>query len=402
MKTYLFVVTILILMLTGCAEKPKSVGNGLPNIDGSFTILYDTLYATRDTTYKISYAAGVGLSNLTGRLSSTEEIITLVNFIPGGNIDSLESASIDTVEFKMTVNYRFTPQTPTVQFNIFEVKSTWAQNTFTSDNVPSLILGTTMLGSFSDTMLFASRTTAHITDTAAIRRWAMSYYDTSSAIPDFYGFAVRAPVGINTGVIGFSTYNNFSSFVPSLFIRYTKNGRRDSLSVFSGEDTYASITTGAPVLSPITVRGGFGIRSKIFFDQRPLEYPAGDTVNKPIINKAIMELTLDTLASSFGGYSPDSVTALLGMSSTNTDLSDSTFYVYGFRKSVEAGQPPVYAFNVTKIVDRWVQFRSVNTNHGITLRWAAEYGTAEKAVFYSRTNTDVRKQPKLIVTYSKK
>jgi hypothetical protein len=402
MKTHFLLALFLLGFITGCAEKPKSVGNGLPDVDGRFTILVDTLYASGDTTYHISYAAGVGLSNLTGRLSASEEIITLINFLPGGTIDSLNGAKIDSVELRLTVNYRYLTQTPIVQFSVYEVKNTWSQTTFTSDNVPALSLSASPVGAFSDTMNFATVTKALITDTAAVRRWAMSYYDTSSAIPDFYGFAVRAPNGVNTGIVGFSTFSNYSTYVPSLFIRYTRNGRRDSMAYYSGEDTYGTVSTGAPALMPITVRGGFGIRSKVTFDHHPLEYPAGDTVNKPIINKAMMELTLDTLASSFGGFSPDTVTALLGMSNTDTDRSDSSVFVYGYRKAVAAGQSPVYSFNVTKMVDRWVQFRSVNTNYGITLRWAAEFGTAEKAVFYPRTTAETAKKPKLIVTYSKK
>jgi hypothetical protein len=398
MKTYPILAALLLLLITGCAEKPTSVGNGLPNIDGSFTILYDTLYAVSDSTYKVSYAPGLGLSNLAGRLSPTEEIVTLINFTPSGAVDSLRGASIDTVELRMTVNYRYFAGMP-FQLNIQEVKRSWSQSTFTSDSLPALTLGTTTLGTFSDSMTFAALTQARITDTAAIRRWAVSYYDTSSLVPDFYGFAIRSPLGISNGVVGFSTFNNFSIFVPSLLIKYTRNGRRDSLSVLTGEDTYATVTTGVPSVTPLTMRGAFGIRSAVRFDHRRL-LDSTDASNIPIVNRATLELTLDTLNSSFGGYSPDTLTALLGMSATDTDRSDSTIYVYGFRKAVAAGQSPVYAFNITSIADRWV--RGVKPNYGLTVRWAAEFGTTEKAVFYSRTNTDAVKRPKLIVTYSKK
>lgn len=399
MKTYQFLAFVLLVLITGCAEKPTSVGNGLPNIDGNFTVVSDTLYAVRDTSYSLVYAPGSSFTNLTGRLSPTEEIISLFNFIPGGTIDSLKGAKIDTVEFQLTVNYRYFTKVPPVQFNIVEVKRPWSQSTFTSDSVPGLTLGTSVLGTFSDTMLFASRVYTLITDTAAVRRWAQSYYDTSSSVPDFYGFAVRAPLGVTTGVVGFSTFTNAVAYLPTLVIRYTKNGTRNVITVATGEDTYGTISTAVPAYTPLTLRGVFTKRSKVIFDHSPL-LNAADPVNKPIVNIATMELTLDTLASALDGFFPDSIAAVLGMSPSNTDLSDSTVYVYGTRRAVTAGTPPVYSFPVTKIVDRWV--RGVNPNYGINLRWYAENGAVEKAVFYSRTNADIAKRPKMFVTYSKK
>ncbi|MCK9409435.1 MAG: hypothetical protein M0R68_09920 [Bacteroidetes bacterium] len=399
MKPYSFSLFFLLLIASGCAEKPNSVGNDLPGKEGEFAILYDTIVTTRVATYRTSFSPGTGLSNLAGRIAPGEEAITLLNFIPGGTIDSLDGASIDTVELFMTVNYRYFTVPPPVLFNIVEVKGSWKQSTFMIDAMPGLPLENSVLGTFSDTMKFASRISAQITDTAAIRRWALSYYDTSSSIPDFYGFAVRARTGDTTGMVGFSTFGNSTAYVPSLFIRYTKNGRRDSLTFISGEDTYGIISTVVPALHQLTVRGAFGIRSKVYFNHRLLL----DTVNtgtQTILNKAVLELTLDTLASSFGGFSPDTISALLGISDTDLDKSDSTVFAFGLKKNAAAGQLRVYAFDVTKIVDRWVQ--STVPNNGITLRWAAEFGTAEKAVFYSRTDSSIVKQPKLLVTYSKK
>ncbi|MFA5832634.1 MAG: hypothetical protein WDA22_04060 [Bacteroidota bacterium] len=381
---------LFLILFTGCAEKPKSVGNGLPNPDGIFSIADTTFYSMGDTTYRVAFPTGSGLSNLVGRISSTEEVVSLIQFIPGGAIDSLKGARIDTAEFRLTVNYQFKPTTLPVSLNIVEVQKSWSQITFTFDSLPSLIFGTKTLGTFSDSMKFASIVKA-LLDTVEVRKWANSYID--SAAPDFFGFAVQPPTGVTNGVIGFSTFDNFTSFVPQLFIRFTKNGKRDSLTVITGQDTYASKYTGSTPFSPIMVRAGFGIRSKLNFDLSALK-------DKPIVNNATLELTLDSAASIFGGYSPDTLTALLGMSNTIVDRSDSTVFVYGVKKTSIAGVPQIYAFRLTDIADRWV--RNVLPNYGLTIRWAAEYGTVEKAVFYSNTNADITKRPKLKMTYAKK
>lgn len=399
MKTSLPLTLLVTLLLIGCAEKPASVGNGLPNIDGAFTIYYDTLTAASDSSYVIPYAAYPGLTDLTGRLNANEEFVSLIKFVPGGGIDSLRTATIDTVELRMTVTYRYFPAAAPVKLNIFEITSAWTDTGLTSTTFPSVTMGGTPIGSFSDSMNYTQVVTALITDTAAIRRWAYTYYDTSSAIPEFHGFAIRAPLGTTTGLVGFSSFNSFTVYLPSLFIRYTKSGRRDSIAFSTGIDTYAPVTTGSTVYPSITTRGGFGVRSKVKFDTQPLFH--GDSVSKPIINNAVVELTLDTASSVFGGYSPDSVTAFFGLSG-EYDASDLSSYVYGIRQAAVAGRSPVYAFSATKMTDKWTQYFNGVQNNGVTIRWAAEYGTAEKAVFFSNKNTDPAKRPRLIVTYSKK
>ncbi len=390
MKNILISLFTLILLISGCAEKPRSVGNGLPNIDGTFVIDTLTLFSVKDTAYIFPLETGFSLSNLTGRQSVTDEMISMVNIIPDGYIDSLKGARIDTAEFRMTVNYRFNPPAGKILFNVVEIKRSWSQSTFTTDSVPFLLLGTTPIGTFNDSMQFGS-TIKSLIDTNEVRRWAASHYDTTA--PNYYGFAVQSPVGINNGVVGFSTFNDFTDFVPKIFIRYTKNGRRDSLIFYTGEDAFAQKTNRPSSFSGLMVQGGYGVRSKLAFDLSALR-------DKPIVNNATLELTLDTAASSFGGYSPDTVTALLSISGTSLDQSDSTIFVYGLRTAATAARPPVFTFRLTNMVDRWV--RGVKPNYGITLRWSGEYGTVEKAVFYPTSTADGSKRPRLHITYSKK
>ncbi|MFA6469367.1 MAG: hypothetical protein WCW35_10755 [Bacteroidota bacterium] len=380
----------ILLFAVGCAEKPKSVGNGLPNVDGIFTIADTVLYSFNDTTYRVSFSAGFGTSNLTGRISATEELITLLNFIPNTRIDSLRGAVIDTAELRLIVNYRYFPQTPPIRFDIIEIQKSWAQSTFTKDSLPFLTFGTKVLGTFADSMNYLSTVKA-LLDTVEVRKWADSHNDTTA--PDFFGFALQAQPGANTGVIGFSTLSNYSTYAPQLFIRFTRNGRKDSLTFASGEDTYVSKYTGPTTVNPLMVHGAFGVRSKIHFNTASLK-------NNPIINNATLQLTLDTVASSIYGYSPDTVIALIGMSGTTLDQSDSTIYTYGYRSSVDSNMFPVYTFNLTKITDRWVRY--VNPNFGLTLRWGVEYSTAEKAVFFSSAAADTTVRPRLKIIYSKK
>ncbi len=390
MKKILFVLLSLLLLL-GCAEKPKNVGGGLIDPNDVFTIVDTVVTSTSDATYRVAYAPGFGNINLTGRLTNNDESFSLYNFIPDGSIDSLKGAQIDTVELGLYVTYRFLPSAPKIEFDIKKVETSWSQSTFTYDSLPLLVVSAdSILGTFKDSMNYGSTVTAQLKKDY-IRRWADTYIDSGNH-NRYFGFTVQART-IPTGLIGFSTFNSLSGIYPRLLIKYTKNGLRDSVVLISGEDTFVSKFAVAPILSPLTVRAAFGIRSKINFNFSAL-------ANKPTINRAILELTLDSTASSFSGYSPDTVIALLGMDSSIVDRSDSTVYVFGYRKEIIPNQSPVYSFVVSNIVQRWIN--GLRPNYGLTLRWAAEYSSAEKAVFFSSTAADSTKRPKIKITYSQK
>ena len=60
----------------------------------------------------------------------------------------------------------------------------------------------------------------------------------------------------------------------------------------------------------------------------------------------------------------------------------------------------IYSANVSFIVDSWLH--NVNINEGFVLRSPTENSTVNKLVFYSSYEVDVKKRPKLFITYSKK
>lgn len=387
MKNTFLILSFFFSLLIGCAEKPKSVGNGLPNPDGLFAIDTISFLPSGDTTYKTIYVTGYGSSTLAGKLPLNGESIAMIKFTPTSNDTSIlkKIDTIDYAELSLVVNYRSNITTVPVQLNVNLIKSSWAEGSFTSDTL--LTLDPKVMATFSDSMKFGATIKTRL-DTADFRKWINNQIDSTK--DKFYGFAVS---GINPGIVGFTPFNIFSFSVPRLFIKFINEGKPDSITISYGEDTYSAKYSIVPVLNPITVHAAFGVRSKINFN-------VGSLVNKPIINNAILELTLDSSASTIEGFSPDSVIALVGLSNSITDSSSGTLFSYGYRKSSALSPNPVYSFNLTGIAQRWVN--NINQNYGLTLRWAAELSTVEKAVFYSSTNPDVNKRPKLKITYSKK
>ncbi|MDD8017284.1 MAG: DNRLRE domain-containing protein [Bacteroidota bacterium] len=378
-------------LLLGCAEKPKVIGGGLVDPNAIFTTAEFTTLSQSDTTYKTSITTGFSNSNLTGRINANEELVSMFNFIPAVILDSLKGARLDTVELRLTVNYQMIPSAPPIVFEVHEIKQSWSESSFNSDSLTTSTFGSAVVATFSDSMNYLQQVKTKNLDTAVVRRWAEAIYDTSK--PKFYGFALQATSGANTGIIGFSTFSGTSGYTPTLVIKYTTNyNTHDSLIIASGQDSYVGHFLTPPVLSKFEVRGAIGVRSKIKFDVSKL-------LNKPIVHKATLTLTVDTASSIRSGFSPDSVVALLALSNSVIDSTSGNIYDYGIKK-INGGGNQVYEFTITNVVQRWIN--GINLNEGLALRWAAESGTSDKVVFYRSSDADSTKRPKLYILYSNK
>ena len=390
MKKFLvFVLVSTFLVIIGCADKPKSLGNGLVTPSN---FAEKTFTAVSDTSYNVPLMNGYSSSNLVGILPTGEKFVTLLQFYPTGATDSLNGATIDTAEIRMIVNYRMLAPAQPIQFDVFEVLQPFSEGTFTSDSLTTTTIGTTSIATkaFDDSMNYSQVVKALI-DTSVARRWADDYLDTSK--PNFYGFAIKA---LSTyGVIGFYPFNSLSATIPTLVIKFTRNGRSDSLYFTSGQDTYAGIL---PVPSPFAdfeVRGGTGVHSKIKFDVGSLIKPLAERNPFPMVANATVTVTVDTTVSEYSGYSQDTLIAFLALPDSTDDYSNTSLFAYGLKKIDSLGQR-TYEFTINAIAQSWLN--NINKNEGLTIRWGAENSTREKVVFFSMS--DAVKGPKLKIIYS--
>lgn len=381
-KLYLSIPLVIALCLLGCADKPKSIGNNLIPAGDMFNFAETSFIAVSDSVYRVPITNGYASSNLVGKLPSGEDFVTLLQFYALSSLDSLKGATIDTAEIRLTVNYRMLPALPPIQFTVYELQKQFSEGTFTSDSLTSTMIGATPVGTFSDSMNYAQRVAARI-DTAVVRKWAEDFLDTSK--PAFYGFALRA--NNQSGVIGFSPFNFYATTSPLLVIKFTRNGRHDSLFFNIGQDTFVETSTVPLPYSALEVRGGSGVRADIKFAFNSLP-------EKPIVNNATMTLTVDTTASVYSGFSSDSLIATLTVRNNKTD---SSIFAYGVKNTGSAGEK-TYEFNCTQIVQRWLHNLSVNG--GFTIRWAEENSTSEKIIFYPVSDTI--RGPKLKIFYAEK
>jgi hypothetical protein len=387
MRTPLIFFFTMIVLLTGCADKPKPIGQGLIDPNDVFTVADTTIVAAGDSSYTAPVNGGFSTNTLAGRFSPNDELIALYKFTPNASVDSLAGAVIDTAEFRLYVTYALGPASPPIEFEVREALQSWSQSTFTTDSMSSFQIGSAVLGTFSDSMNVTSNIKARI-DTAVARRWANAFKDTNA--PAFHGFAVRAKQGVTTGIVGFLPFGSFTSVDPRFVIKYSRNGTRDSLIFSSGEDTYGAQFVAPPALFPFEVRGAFGVRGKVKFD-------LSSFAEKPIVNNATLTLVADTVNSVRSIYSPDSLIALLSLSGSVADSSSSTQFAVGVKRT-DPVLGKVYTFNITTITQRWIN--ALDPNFGLSIHWAYETNTADRVTFYPKS--DAARAPRLTIIYSRK
>ena len=117
-----------------------------------------------------------------------------------------------------------------------------------------------------------------------------------------------------------------------------------------------------------------------------------------IVNNATLLLTLKNSQSVVGFESADSVTAYVAGSATQLDTVGPSYYGYGYRKDTTQTINSVYIFNITSMVQQWINTPS--TNFGAELRAISSTSTVDKHVFYS--SKDSTYGPKLSITYTRK
>jgi hypothetical protein len=392
MKVYpnLFIIILfLVVSISGCSQSPTSVGNKLIPGSSKYSVHDTTIVAVSDTTFKFSQINGSSSSILVGNYSpvnATALLLFLATFP-----DSMATVQIDTAELTLSADYGWNvpfPPTP-AQFEIKEVLSSWS-STVTVDSV--LSFGPTnspLITITNQDTLSVGRTITTQFDTSLVRKWINIYTDT--LLPRFFSIAL-VPRTTNGGIWGFSQFGSGSP--PNLEIIYEKNGVKDSVSLNVGQGTFFATSNPLQLSAGIQTQGGISVYSIVKFNLKPVS----DSINKVIVNNATLLLTLKNSQSTIGFGAADSVTAYLAGSATQLDSVGATYFGYGYRKDTTQKTNSVYTFNITSLIQQWINTPS--TNFGAELREVDATSTVNKHVFYS--SKDSTYAPKLTITYTRK
>ena len=376
------------ILLAGCSDGTNSVGNKLINPNEKYVIADTTLFAVRDTVFNVASVNGYGGSSIAGHTADLDAKAWL-RFLAASIPDSLKSCTIDTVQLYFTVSYTWSAPASPAAYEIREALSGWTQAGATRDSLPSLQIGTTVLGRITDT-LSLNREVVVMLDSSTVRRWFTFVNDATQ--PATYGYVIVPQPGRTTGAFGFLPSTATTGFPKLVVHYYSANGTRDSLTFSSSEDTFiasANVTT----TSDLEVRAGVSTWSKLQFNVSGLAKAA-------IINNASLELTQKSASTLLGVGTPDSVYAYISKAGGIPSSIDSTYRLLGTRKANTGSVDPVYVFTVTP----YIQFLiAAGTPYdGIVLHAAYNNMSVDHMVFSSSKDPDVTKRPRLLVTSSTK
>jgi len=389
------VILFLLASISGCSQSPTSVGRKIIPGSDKYTVHDTSIASISDTTFKFSSPNGSGGNLLVGSYASVnaKSLLLFLVTMP----DSMTTVQIDTAELILTASYGWNvalPPTP-VQFEIKEVLTPWSASTATADSFSSLNLlptNSSLVTITNQDTLSIGREVVTQFDTSLVRRWINIYADT--VLPRFFSIAlVTKPALSNVGIWGF--YQFGSQYPPALQIIYEKNGVKDSISLSVGEGTFLATNNALQPSASIETEAGISFYGRIKFNLSPVS----DSVNKVIVNNAVLQLTLNNSQSKLGFGSSDSVIAYVaGSASTQADSIAPSYFGYGYRKDTTQTTNSVYIFTLTSMVQQWINTPS--NNFGLELRPGNDASYLDTHIFYS--SKDPAKGPKLFITYTKK
>ena len=390
-------VLCLLAAFAGCSQSPTSVGKKIIPVSSKYTTHDTSFTSVGDTTFKFPQINGSSGSFLVGNSSSVDAKALLLFY--ASFPDSMASVQIDTAELTLSADYGWNVSVPPApgQFVIKEVLSPWSAATVTVDSLSGLSMAPTNSANFVITnldTLSAGKTLTAQFDTSLVRKWINIYADT--LLPRFFSIALVTKPGMtNFGIWGFSQFG--SSTPPNLEIIYEKNGIKDSVSLNIGEGTFFATSNPIQLSAGIQTQGGISIYSLVKFQ---FNLPAFDSIpsNKVVINNATMLMTLKNGQRSIGYGMPDSVVAYFAGSATNFDTVAATYFGYGYRKDTTQTSNIVYTFNLTTMIQQWIN--APHGNFGAQLRAISANSAIDSHVFYS--SKDTAYAPRLLITYTRK
>jgi hypothetical protein len=393
----IIVVLFLLAAFAGCSQSPTSAGKKIIPAASKYTSHDTSFSSVGDTTFKFPQVNGSSSSFLVGNSSSVDAkaLLLFLATFP----DTMASVQIDTAELTLSADYGWNVSLPPApgQFEIKEVLSAWSAATVTVDSLNGLAMAPTNSADFvitSQDTLSVGRTLTAQFDTSLVRKWINIYTDT--LLPRFFSIALVTKPGMtNFGVWGFSQFG--STAAPNLEIIYEKNGVKDSVSLNVGEGTFFATNNPLQLSAGIQTQGGISIYSLVKFNLNP---PAFDSIpsNKVVINNATMLMTLKNNQRTIGYGNPDSLVAYFAGSATNFDTVAATYFGYGYRKDTTQTTNIVYTFNVTSMVQQWINAPS--GNFGAQVRDISTNSSVDSHVFYS--SKDTAYAPRLLITYTRK
>ena len=387
----LFLIIILFSSLfISCSDDPSSTGLGLlPGDDlvGMNVLDSDSTTINMTSSYFQDSLAVSGSDRILIGQTSTAKSYGLIKFyviIPDSISTQVGKDSIVVRKcwVEINPNYLLGDNAQTFDFNIFKINQEWSAEDMdlTTFNSLSVDRGIDLSSNKS------------ITDTL------IKFQISSSLVNDWVLNGVDSLKGENHGVL-FSSTNNTNRIIgfPALTstasltdfvvkIEIEKLGHYlDTLTASTTEDAHVvDYTVPNSTKNNLFLMGGAAYRSQMYFDLTTLP-------KNIVINKASLDVFIDSTESFIGSPSSDTVFAIILDDSTNHDINSYYDISYLFRSDKK------YSGDITAFVQRWIDGLE---NQGLRLNISDEANSVNKIAIGGTKSTNYR--PKLKIVYTKR
>ena len=392
LRLSLFAVALTVIFIS-CNQDPTSVGSNLVSEQDQFTFNQLDSYQS-DISQKSSWSQvtpKLGTSNyiLLGKTSYAESSLLLLYdiYVPDSLLTRLKAGEllVKSASMKMIPRYTLGDKSAPFDFSIYQVRSPWTEIGFNRDSLSQLSYDQSDIKS---NLTMTDTTLNFDLSTNAVKEWLMRKAD-STAAPKNYGIIFKPKPSTQKilgflGIIGTSSSNES---MLNIILERPSTGYKDTINVSPYEDVHVVTGSLPTASSDFYLEGGYMLKSKLFFDVSSLP-------KNSIVNKAILDLTVDESQSLDGSLKSDSMYVQLLADSTTMKLTgDSTYSVL----LVRTGN--VFSGDISWIVQKWL---SGVSNQGIIMSLVDEYTSAARIAFYGSKDPNKALRPKLKITYMQK
>ena len=356
--------------LSSCSDEPNATGIGL--IPDSLHIGTIVVTANADTSVRVRLG-GNGATILVGK-SGTYEARSIMEF----NLGSYDStAAIDSAVVTLRLRYAFPATSGDLGFEVHAMARTWAASTITWDS----LAGSTdaaVAGTFLAALAPGDSVVSFRLDTTLVRTWWKAGNVSLQLVPS-PGSSI---------VVGFGNTFTTTEDSRAAFVLNYHTGSTDSLTLSPKASRVLFVATDDLQTTPtgLTLQAGVARRGLIRFDSLAVPPLAS-------ITSAVLELTVDTLASITNAYTRDSI--YVHLLRKNIAPWDSLALQLLCTPVTEGGQK-YYRADVRSLVQQWV---SREPNLGVLVRAYGDFSTLDKIVLHDGS-APLALQPKIRITYT--
>ncbi|MFA3782074.1 DNRLRE domain-containing protein [Melioribacteraceae bacterium 4301-Me] len=387
----IFIIIVIGIAFFACSDNPTSIGsNLLPNEDN---VTFQVLDSNKDSLVQQSsfYKDSLNLAGssvvLLGKTDYAESRL-LAKYFPTLP-DSLKSyykanqIRVKEAWLKLKPLYRLGSKSSNFNFFVYQIRQNWGLG-FNEDSLATFQHDNSNAAS----NLVITDTTLRINlGTNLIDEW-IQYLDSTISTVNYGLYFVPTPD--TKQILGFQGASpNPDTTEPTIYFVLEKpNEWLDTLYILPSQNKHVVLSNMPYSNDEIYLQAGYGLRGRLFFDLSKLKKGA-------VINKAVLELTMDESKSMLSTIFNDSVVAAVRYAdSLKTKLTSDSLFPINLKRSGN-----IYSGDVTFFIQSWL---NNGNNFGLRLTMGDELGSASRLVIYGSNYAETNKRPRLIITYSQK